>query len=101
MCGVGRVRPYTLIWINRARSRKSRTREEAIVTKTVILGGARIPFGRLNGSLASKTSVERGGIAIGSAMDRSGVSRADVEHVIMGQVLQGGVGQIPARQAAC
>jgi acetyl-CoA C-acetyltransferase len=70
------------------------------VTKSVILGGARTPFGRLSGSLASKTSVELGGIAIGAAIDRSGVSRNDVEHVIMGQVLQGGVGQISARQAA-
>src|SRR5690349_11661727 len=77
-----------------------RTREEVIVSKSVILGGARTPFGRLNGTLASKTSVELGGIAIGAAIDRSGVSRDDVEHVIMGQVLQGGVGQIPARQAA-
>ena len=70
------------------------------MTTSVILGGARTPFGRLSGSLASKTSVELGGIAIGAAIDRSGVSRDDVEHVIMGQVLQGGVGQIPARQAA-
>jgi acetyl-CoA C-acetyltransferase len=70
------------------------------VTKSVILGGARTPFGRLSGSLASKTSVELGGVAIGAAIDRSGVARDDVQHVIMGQVLQGGVGQIPARQAA-
>src|SRR6476620_6848622 len=99
MCGVGRVRPYTWILINCARSRNSRTREEAIVTKSVILGGARTPFGRLNGSLASKTSVELGGIAIGAAMDRSGVSRADVEHVIIGHVVHGRVGQNPARHA--
>ena len=70
------------------------------MTNAVILGGARTPFGRLNGSLASKTSVELGGIAIGAAIDRAGIERTDVEHVIMGQVLQGGVGQIPARQAA-
>jgi acetyl-CoA C-acetyltransferase len=70
------------------------------VSKSVILGGARTPFGRLSGTLASKTSVELGGIAIGAAIDRSGVSRDDVEHVIMGQVLQGGAGQAPARQAS-
>jgi acetyl-CoA C-acetyltransferase len=70
------------------------------MTKAVILGGARTPFGKMNGGLATKTSVELGGIAIGAAIDRSGVSRDDIEHVIMGQVLQGGVGQIPSRQAA-
>jgi acetyl-CoA C-acetyltransferase len=70
------------------------------VAHTVIIGGARTPFGRLNGSLASKTSVELGGIAIGAAICRAGLAAGDVEHVIMGQVLQGGVGQIPARQAA-
>lgn len=70
------------------------------MSNTVILGGARTPFGRLNGALAAKTSVELGGIAIGAAISRAGITNDDVEHVIMGQVLQGGVGQIPARQAA-
>lgn len=70
------------------------------MSNTVILGGARTPFGRLNGALAAKTSVELGGIAIGAAISRTGITNDDVEHVIMGQVLQGGVGQIPARQAA-
>ncbi|MDQ2684006.1 MAG: acetyl-CoA C-acetyltransferase [Chloroflexota bacterium] len=70
------------------------------MTRSVILSGARTPFGRLSGALASLTSVELGGHAIGAALDRSGVARSDVDHVIMGQVLQGGVGQIPARQAA-
>ena len=44
------------------------------MTKSVILGGARTPFGRLSGSLASKTSVELGGIAIGAAIDRAGIA---------------------------
>jgi acetyl-CoA C-acetyltransferase len=70
------------------------------MTHSVILGGARTPFGKMNGALASKTSVELGGVAIGAAIERSGVARDDIVHVIMGQVLQGGVGQIPARQAA-
>ncbi len=74
--------------------------EDVPVTQSVILAGARTPFGRLNGALESQTSIELGGTAIGAAIDRSGLERADVEHVIMGQVLQGGVGQIPARQAA-
>ncbi|HQY30023.1 MAG TPA: acetyl-CoA C-acetyltransferase, partial [Thermomicrobiales bacterium] len=70
------------------------------MTQAVILGGARTPFGKLNGALARQTSVDLGGHAIAAAMERSGVASADIQHVIMGQVLQGGVGQIPARQAA-
>jgi acetyl-CoA C-acetyltransferase len=70
------------------------------MTKSVLLGGARTPFGKLNGALASKQAVELGGVAIAAALERSGVAPDQVEHVIMGQVLQGGAGQIPARQAA-
>lgn len=66
----------------------------------VILGGARTPVGKMNGSLAAKSAVELGGIALAESIRRSGVPRDAVEHVIMGQVLQGGVGQIPSRQAA-
>ena len=68
--------------------------------RTVILGGARTPIGKLNGSLGSKTAVELGAHAIGCALDRAGVAAEDVEHVVMGQVLQAGAGQVPARQAA-
>lgn len=70
------------------------------MTRSVILGGARTPVGKLNGSLASKSAVELGGIAIKEALERSRVAGDDVDHVIMGQVLQGGAGQIPSRQAA-
>ncbi len=70
------------------------------MSRSVILGGMRTPFGKLNGSLSSKSAVELGGLAIRCAMERSGVVPADVDHVVMGQVLQGGAGQIPARQAA-
>ncbi|CAN5808632.1 acetyl-CoA C-acetyltransferase [soil metagenome] len=70
------------------------------MSKSVILGGARTPVGKMNGALASKTSVELGGIAIGEALRRARVQPDQVEHVVMGQVLQGGVGQIPSRQAA-
>ncbi|MGD9711235.1 MAG: acetyl-CoA C-acetyltransferase [Thermomicrobiales bacterium] len=66
----------------------------------VILGGARTPVGKMNGVLASKSSVDLGAIALAEAIRRSGVSKDAIEHVIMGQVLQGGVGQIPSRQAA-
>ena len=70
------------------------------MTNSVILGGARTPVGKMNGALASKSSVELGGIAIREAIQRAHVSSDEIEHVIMGQVLQGGVGQIPSRQAA-
>jgi len=56
--------------------------------------------GRLLGSLASKSASDLGGIAIAAALDRAGVAPDQVQYVIMGQVLQAGAGQIPARQAA-
>src|SRR6201994_2597087 len=66
----------------------------------VIVGGARTPFGRLLGSLASQSASDLGGVAIAVALERAGVRPDQVEYVIMGQVLQAGSGQIPARQAA-
>jgi acetyl-CoA C-acetyltransferase len=63
-------------------------------------GGARTPIGRLLGSLRDFTATELGGVAIGAALSRSGVRPQDAGYVIMGQVLQAGAGQIPARQAA-
>jgi acetyl-CoA C-acetyltransferase len=66
----------------------------------VIVGAARTPVGRLLGSLASKSASELGGVAIGAALDRAGVTPDQVQYVIMGQVLQAGAGQITARQAA-
>jgi acetyl-CoA C-acetyltransferase len=66
----------------------------------VIVGGARTAIGRLLGSLAGFSGAELGGIAIKAALERSGVNGAQVDYVIMGQVLQAGAGQIPARQAA-
>lgn len=74
--------------------------QDNTLTHAVILGGARTPFGKMSGSLASQTSIDLGGHAIRAAMDRTGITPDQVQHVIMGQVLQGGVGQIPARQAA-
>ncbi|MBA4602919.1 acetyl-CoA C-acetyltransferase [Thermoactinomyces mirandus] len=68
--------------------------------ETVILGGARTPFGKFGGSLKDKAAVELGGTAIRAALEKSGVSDEAVDEVIMGMVLQGGAGQIPARQAA-
>ena len=66
----------------------------------VIVGAARTPIGRFLGGLSSLSAPELGAIAIREALSRSKVSPSDVEEVIMGQVLQGGSGQAPARQAA-
>ncbi|MDQ3226357.1 MAG: acetyl-CoA C-acyltransferase [Chloroflexota bacterium] len=68
------------------------------MNRPVILGGARTPFGRINGALASKTGVDLGTIAANAAIDRSGVERQAITHVYFGQVLQAGAGQNPARQ---
>ena len=67
---------------------------------TVIVGGARTPMGRLMGNLAGASAIALGGAAIRGALARSGVAAGEVDYVIMGQVLQAGCGQIPARQAA-
>jgi acetyl-CoA C-acetyltransferase len=68
--------------------------------EAVIVGGARTPIGRLLGSLSSFSGAQLGGLAIKAALERAGVPGDRVEYVIMGQVLQAGEGQIPARQAA-
>jgi len=67
--------------------------------KAVVLSAARTPVGRLGGGLASLKATELGGIAISAALDRAGVEPDDIQHVVMGTVLQGGQGQIPSRQA--
>ncbi|MEU6059906.1 acetyl-CoA C-acetyltransferase [Streptomyces sp. NPDC047097] len=69
-------------------------------TTSVIVAGARTPMGRLLGSLKSFSGADLGGFAIKAALDRAGVTGEQVQYVIMGQVLQAGAGQIPARQAA-
>lgn len=70
------------------------------MTHTVILGGARTPFGVLGGSLKEKSATELGAVAIRSALARSGVAPTDVDNVLMGMVVQAGAGQIPSRQAS-
>jgi acetyl-CoA C-acetyltransferase len=67
--------------------------------KTVILGAARTPIGKMGGSLSTLDATELGAVAIEAALERSGVEPEQVEHVVMGQVLQAGQGQIPSRQA--
>lgn len=68
--------------------------------KTVIVSGARTPFGKLGGSISSLTASELGGTAIKAALERVNFHPELVNEVIMGSVLQGGQGQIPSRQAA-
>jgi acetyl-CoA C-acetyltransferase len=70
------------------------------MTGSVIVAGARTPMGRLLGSLKDFSGADLGGVAIKGALEKAGVSPDQVEYVIMGQVLQAGAGQIPARQAA-
>ena len=70
------------------------------MAEAVITGGARTAVGRLLGSLKDFTAADLGGMVIKAALERCGLSGADVDYVIMGQVLQAGAGQIPARQAA-
>jgi acetyl-CoA C-acetyltransferase len=67
--------------------------------KTVILGAARTPFGKMGGGLASLDATDLGGTAIAAALDRAEVAPEQVQQVVFGQVLQAGQGQIPSRQA--
>jgi acetyl-CoA C-acetyltransferase len=70
------------------------------VSRSVIVSAVRTPFGRLGGGLHEHEAPELGAVAIRAALDRVDVANDEVEYVIMGQVLQGGAGQAPARQAA-
>ncbi|WP_147535015.1 acetyl-CoA C-acetyltransferase [Bacillus marasmi] len=70
------------------------------MTRTVIVGGKRTPFGKFGGGLSGLKAVELGGIAVKAALEDAGVSPEKVDELILGTVLQGGQGQIPSRQAA-
>ena len=70
------------------------------MARSVIVSAVRTPFGRLGGGLAAHSATALGSIAIRAALERVGLEPAEVEYVIMGQVLQAGAGQAPARQAA-
>jgi acetyl-CoA C-acetyltransferase len=70
------------------------------VSRSVIVSAVRTPFGRLGGGLASQPATALGSIAIRAGLERAGLAPGEVEYVIMGQVLQAGAGQAPARQAA-
>ena len=64
-----------------------------------IVAGARTPIGKMSGALSSFSAADLGGLAIKAALERAGVSPGEVEHVLMGQVLMAGQGQVPSRQA--
>ena len=70
------------------------------MTRSVIVAAVRTPFGRLGGGLARHPATELGATAIRAGLERSGIDPAEVGYVVMGQVLQAGAGQAPARQAA-
>src|SRR6478672_5619154 len=70
------------------------------MSRSVIVSAVRTPFGKLNGGLAAYPAAELGAIAISAGLERVGLEGREVDYVIMGQVLQAGAGQAPARQAA-
>jgi acetyl-CoA C-acetyltransferase len=70
------------------------------MARSVIVGAVRTPFGKLGGGLAAYSATELGAIAIRAALERAGIEAHEPQYAIIGQVLQGGAGQAPARQAA-
>jgi len=72
----------------------------AATPTSYIVAGARTPIGRMSGALTSFSAADLGGLAITAALERAGVAPDEVQHVIMGQVLMAGQGQVPSRQAA-
>src|SRR5205814_423486 len=70
------------------------------MARAVIVAALRTPFGKVGGGLAKRQATELGSIVIRAALERIGLEPQEIEYVIMGQVLQGGAGQAPARQAS-
>lgn len=70
------------------------------MARSVIVSGARTPIGKLLGGLSSLSAPDLAGVAIHAALERAGIAGEDVQYIFMGEVLQAGVGQAPARQAA-
>ena len=88
-------------WNPKAPFRRQRlTLEVVAMPGSVIVAGARTPIGKLAGAFASLSATDLGGVAIAAALARAGITGEQVQHVIMGQVLLAGAGQLPARQAA-
>jgi acetyl-CoA C-acetyltransferase len=74
--------------------------EDLVMAGSYIVAGARTPIGKMSGALAAFSAADLGGFAIKAALERAGVSPDEVDHVLMGQVLMAGQGQVPSRQAA-
>ena len=70
------------------------------MSETVILSGARTPIAKMSGGLSAFSGTDLGGLAIKEALARAGVAGEDIDYAYMGQVVMGGAGQVPARQAA-
>jgi len=70
------------------------------LTEIVILAGARTPIAKLSGALAPLSGTDLGGLAVAEALNRAGITGEQVDFAFMGQVVQAGAGQVPARQAA-
>ena len=70
------------------------------MTKSVILSAVRTPFGKFGGAFKAIPAVDLGAEVMKAAVEKSGVSKEDIDYVVMGQVLQAGAGQIPSRQAS-
>src|SRR5690242_18971655 len=73
---------------------------EYVLTRAVILSGARTPVGTFGGSLKDVQATELGGIAIGADQERANVAESDIEEVMFGAVIQGGQGKFPPRKEA-
>jgi acetyl-CoA C-acetyltransferase len=70
------------------------------MSRSYLVAGARTPIGKLSGALASQSAADLGGVAIAAALERAEVTADEVQHVVVGQVLMAGQGQVPSRQAA-
>jgi acetyl-CoA acetyltransferase len=81
-------------------SGKSPARYAGRVSRSVVVAALRTPFGRLGGALKDYEATQLGAHVIRASLDRIGMEEGEVQYVIMGQVLQAGAGQAPARQAA-
>jgi acetyl-CoA C-acetyltransferase len=68
--------------------------------RSLLVAGARTPIGKLSGALASQSAADLGAVAIAAAIERADVAADEVQHVVVGQVLTAGQGQVPSRQAA-
>src|ERR1700688_1737223 len=86
-CGAAQRRPSTTILALASLLTTYRSRATSM-SKTVILGSARTPIAKMGGGLSSLDATELGGLAINAALERAGVEPEQVEHVVMGQVLQ-------------